>query len=164
MSKFGLSAQILGFIIWMIIAFLAAAIGAVASVNAADFYMSLDQPGWAPAPSVFAPVWSTLYAMMAMAAWLVWRVGGVAPARNALLLFLLQLVANALWSWLFFVWHQGALAFVETLVLLVLIVATMREFQRHQPVAVLLMMPYLAWVTFASILNLTVWLMNPQSL
>lgn len=164
MSRFGLSAQILGFIVWMIIAFAAAAVAAVASVNAAGFYMGLDQPGWAPSASVFAPVWSTLYAMMAMAAWLVWRIGGLGPARRGLVLFLAQLAVNALWSWLFFVWHLGALAFLDTLLLMALIVSTMREFQRHQPVAVLLLLPYLAWVAFASVLNLTVWLMNPQTL
>lgn len=164
MPRFGLSAQILGFILWMIVCFTTAAVGAVASVSAAQFYAGLEQPFWAPGPGVFAPVWSALYAMMAMAAWLVWRVGGFRSARTGLLLFLAQLAVNALWSWLFFVWHLGALAFLDTLLLIALILTTLREFQRHQPVAVLLMLPYLAWVSFAAVLNLTVWLMNPQAL
>jgi tryptophan-rich sensory protein len=95
---------------------------------------------------------------------LVWRTGGFRPARVALTLFLLQLAFNALWSWLFFSWHQGGLAFAEILLLWSLILATLVSFWRITPWAGALLTPYLLWVTFASFLNYSVWQLNPQAL
>src|SRR5690606_3941753 len=117
-----------------------------------------------PPPSIFGPVWTTLYIMMAIAAWLVWRVGGFHAAKGALILFLVQLLANALWSWLFFAWQLGAFAFAEVLVLWLLIAATLLAFWRIRPLAGALLIPYLAWVSFASALNYTLWQLNPQVL
>lgn len=139
-------------------------IGAIASANAADFYSRLMQPSWAPPPWVFGPVWTTLYLLMAVAAWLVWRERGWARARGALGLFVLQLACNALWSWLFFAWHRGALALADIIVLWLLIVATMVAFARIRRMAAWLLAPYLAWVSFAAALNASVWLKNPQLL
>lgn len=156
--------QILGLIGWFVVSFAASAIGAVASVQAAAFYGQLVQPSWAPSSSVFGPVWTVLYALMAIATWLVWRHGGVRANRNALSLFLLQLALNALWSWLFFAWHLGGLAFAEIVVLWVLILATVVSFWRVRPLAGALLFPYLLWVTFASVLNYSVWQLNPQVL
>lgn len=133
--------------------------GAVASVDAGSFYAQLTKPSWAPPAGVFGPVWTALYALMGVAAWLVWRSPG--PRRVALGLFGAQLAANALWSWLFFAWHQGALAAVEVLVLLALIVATMAAFWPASRVAALLMVPYALWVSFASALTWAVWRSNP---
>jgi tryptophan-rich sensory protein len=101
---------------------------------------------------------------MAVSAWLVWRDRGFAGARTALVLFIVQLAANALWSWLFFAWHQGALAFVEVLVLWCLIVPTVVAFQRISTLAAVLLYPYLAWSTFASALTFAVWRLNPGAL
>ena len=101
---------------------------------------------------------------MGIAAWLVWRVGGFRAARLALTLFLVQLALNALWTWLFFSWHRGALAFAEILVLWVLIVATLIAFWRIRPLAGALLILYLLWVSFASALTYTVWQLNPQIL
>ncbi len=143
---------------WLLAAFAAAAVGAIASVDAASFYAQLSQPSWAPPAWVFGPVWSMLYALMGVAAWLVWRSPG--PRGTALGLFGAQLAANALWSWLFFAWHLGALAAVEVLILLVLIVATMAAFRRISRLAALLLVPYLLWVSFASALNAAVWWLN----
>ena len=157
-------AQVGGFIAWLAICFIAAAIGAVASVQAGSFYLSLSRPEWAPPASVFGPVWTALYAMMAIAAWLVWREGGYGNARTALNLFLAQLALNALWSWLFFGWHLGAAAFVDILLLWVLLVATLVAFWRIRPLAGLLLLPYLLWVSFAAVLNYSVWRMNPDVL
>lgn len=157
-------AQVAGFIAWLAICFLAAAIGAVASVEAGYFYLSLSRPEWAPPASVFGPVWSALYTAMAIAAWLVWREGGYSSARAALNLFLAQLALNALWSWLFFAWHLGAAAFIDILVLWVLLVATLIAFWRVRPLAGVLLVPYLLWVSFATVLNYTVCKMNPGML
>jgi benzodiazapine receptor len=158
------SRRILGLLGWLAASFAAAAIGAVASVEASAFYGQLVRPGWAPPPWLFAPVWTILYVLMGVAAWLVWRVRGFKAARAALVLFIVQLGANALWSWVFFVWHQGGLAVVEVLVLWCLIVATAVSFRRHDPIAAGLLLPYLAWVTFASALTFAAWRLNPDLL
>jgi tryptophan-rich sensory protein len=101
---------------------------------------------------------------MAIAAWLVWRARGFAGARTALVLFIVQLVANALWSWLFFAWQRGGLAFAEVLVLSGLILATIVSFKRISTVAAVLLYPYLAWSVFASALTFAIWRLNPELL
>jgi tryptophan-rich sensory protein len=101
---------------------------------------------------------------MGVAAWIVWRKLGVKGGRTALALFVTQLAANALWTWLFFVWHQGALAFAEILLLWCLIVATIRSFWQVSALAAALLLPYLVWVTFASALTLSTWTLNPTVL
>lgn len=156
--------QVVGFIAWLAICFVAAGIGAVASVQAGPFYLSLMRPSWAPPATVFGPVWATLYTLMAIAAWLTWREGGFRYARMALGLFFAQLAANAIWSWLFFAWHLGAVAFVDILLLWLLLVATLITFWRTRPLAGLLLVPYLLWVSFAAALNYEVWKLNPTVL
>jgi tryptophan-rich sensory protein len=156
--------QIGGLIAWLVVAFIFAGIGAVASVEASSFYSQLQRPVWAPPAGVFGPVWTTLYAFMGIAAWLVWRVAGFAVVRTALLLFLVQLVINSLWSWLFFGWHLGGWAFADVIVLWFLIVATLIAFWQNSRLAGLLLVPYLLWVSFAAVLNYTVWQLNPQLL
>ena len=152
----------LGLAGWLLLVFGAAALGAIASVDAASFYARLNKPDWAPPAAVFGPVWTVLYALMGIAAWLVWRAPG--PTRNALVLFVVQLTANVLWSWLFFAWHRGALASIEILVLLMLITATIVAFWRISRPAALLLVPYWLWVSFASVLAWTVWRGNPHLL
>lgn len=149
---------------WLLLSFAASAVGAVATVQAAHFYQTLIQPGWAPPSWLFGPVWIVLYALMGIAAWLTWRQGGFRHARVALGLFVLQLAVNALWSWLFFAWHLGFAALVDILVLWVLIVATLVAFWRHRPLAAILLLPYLCWVSFAAMLNWAVWQLNPAVL
>jgi benzodiazapine receptor len=146
---------------WMVLVAATGAIGAIASANAAQFYASLDRPGWAPPAGVFGPVWTLLYAAMGVSAWLVWRERSWARARNALGLFVLQLAANALWSWLFFGWKLGALAFADILLLIVLVAATLYLFARIRRAAAWLLAPYLAWILFAAALNFSVWQRNP---
>lgn len=157
------AAQVLALIGWLGVAFATAAVGAAASIQAATFYAQLARPSWAPPGGVFAPVWTLLYTLMAVAAWLVWREGGK-RTRIPLALFVIQLAANALWSWLFFGWHRGALAFAEVLVLLLLIAATLAAFWRVRALAGILLVPYLAWVAFASALTWSVWRANPGAL
>ncbi len=154
----------LGLILWILLCAGAGAIGAVASSSAPEFYASLTRPSWAPPAKLFGPVWTCLYLLMAVAAWLVWRERGWARARGALGLFVLQLVLNAAWSWLFFRAHDGALAFADIVVLLALIVATMVAFARIRASAAWLLLPYLLWVSFATALNWSVWRLNPQLL
>ena len=154
----------LGLVFWLAVTFAAAGAGGVASANAAGFYQSLSRPDWAPPPWLFGPVWTVLYLMIGIAAWLVWRERGFAGARAALSLFLIQLAANALWTWIFFAWRRGALAFAEIVLLWVLIVATMLTFWRIRRIAGALFIPYLAWVTFASALTYCVWMLNPDLL
>ncbi len=156
--------QLLGLLVWLALTFATAAIGAVASARADVFYRELVRPSWSPPAWLFGPVWSALYLLMGIAAWLVWREGGFGKARTALSLFIVQLAANALWSWLFFGWRQGALAFVEIIVLWLLIVATIVMFWRVNRLAGALLFPYLAWVTFAAALNFAIWQLNPQLL
>lgn len=158
------SKQIVGFVAWLAASFIAAAIGGAASIQAGPFYTQLIRPDWAPPPALFGPVWTILYMLMGIAAWLVWRVGGYRAARLALTLFLLQLALNALWSWLFFGWHLGGLAFADIVLLWALIIATLVAFWRVKPLAGALLIPYLAWVTFAAALNYAVWQLNPQVL
>jgi benzodiazapine receptor len=141
--------------------FLAAAAGGLAAASAPEFYHALTRPRWAPPSWLFGPVWTLLYILMAVAAWLVVRALGPGAARPALLLFLAQLVANALWTWLFFRWRLGAGAFVEILVLWVLVAATLWQFWRATPVAGLLLVPYLVWITFATALTWAMWRGNP---
>jgi len=156
--------QIYGLLGWLVVSFAASGVGAVASIQAKSFYSQLVQPDWAPPPGVFGPVWTALYAMMGIAVWLVWRSGGFRQNRYALMLFLLQLSFNALWSWLFFAWQRGALALADVLVLWILIVATLISFWRVRPLAGALLIPYLLWVSFASALNYSLWQLNPQVL
>lgn len=156
--------QIVGLVAWLIVTFIAAAIGGAASIQAGPFYSQLIRPAWAPPSSVFGPVWTVLYAMMGIAAWLVWRAADSRATRVPIALFLVQLVLNALWSWLFFRWHHGALAFADILLLGVSIVATTVAFWRIRRLAGALLIPYLAWVSFAAALNYSVWQLNPQIL
>jgi translocator protein len=160
MTQRSLPSQLLGLLGWLLVAFAAAALGAIASIDAASFYSQLNKPSWAPPAALFGPVWSVLYLLMGISAWLVWRAPD--PARkSALVLFCVQLAANALWSWLFFAWHRGALASAEVLVLLALIAGTALAAWRSSRLAAVLLLPYLTWVAFASMLTWAVWQGNP---
>ncbi len=155
---------------WILLAALAGAVGGLASINSREYYAGLAQPEWAPPGWVFGPVWTTLYVLMAIAAWLVWRTqvtagsGAARARRNGLWLFVAQLVLNALWTWLFFAWHKGALAFIEILVLWLAIALTSWQFARVRVVAGWLLVPYIAWVGFAAALTWAVWQANPARL
>lgn len=154
----------LGLMGWAAITFAAAAVGALASRQAASFYAQLTLPDWAPPGTVFGPVWTALYLLMGIAAWVAWRTQGFAPARTALYLYLAQLTVNALWSWLFFAWRLGGFALIDIACLWVLVAATLIAFWRVRPIAGALLLPYLLWVSFAAALNYQVWRLNPQLL
>lgn len=156
--------QLTGLIPWLLLSFSAAAVGAVASVSAGAFYQALARPEWAPPAWLFGPVWTILYLLMAIAAWLVWRTVGLRTAAVALSLFVIQLVANALWTWLYFRFHLGAIAFAEILVLWLLILSTILAFWRIRRTAAVLLLPYFAWVSFAIALSYSTWQLNPGTL
>ena len=164
MARPSAAKQGLGLAGWLLASFAAAGMGGLASVNAAGFYGDLVRPPWAPPAWLFGPVWSVLFLLMGVAAWLVWRDHGFRGAGAALKLYLAQLLANALWSWLFFAWRQGAFAFAEVTVLWLLIAATIFSFWRLHRLAALLLVPYLAWVSFAAALNFVLWRLNPEVL
>ena len=153
--------RIFGLAGWLFVVGIAATLGAWASIDAATFYGALDRPSWAPPAALFGPVWTALYVAMAIAAWLVWSARGWSGATFALAIFCAQLVANALWSWLFFAWRAGAPSVADIVVLWVLVVVTVIAFFRVRTAAGVLMVPYLAWVTFAAFLDVAVWQRNP---
>lgn len=139
--------------------------GALGSLSTQPFpvtwYDSLLKPALNPPSWVFGPVWTLLYILMGVAAYMVWRKGwGKSEVRVALGLFALQLVLNALWSILFFGFQNPAFACVEILVLLVAICINSFLFYKITPIAGYLMIPYCLWVSFATYLNLSIWLLN----
>lgn len=123
-----------------------------------DWYAALAKPPWNPPGWIFGPVWTALYLMMATAAWLVWKREGWG---KPLWLYLAQLALNAAWTPIFFGAHQLGWAFVEISVMWLAILFTLLAFRRVHKTAALLLLPYLAWVTFAAFLNFTLWRMNP---
>jgi tryptophan-rich sensory protein len=161
MAAMGLKRQLLGLVVLLVLCFAATGIGgAVTSPQIENWYATLAKPSWNPPNWVFGPVWSVLYFCMAIAAWLVWRRNGLVGAREPLALFAVQLALNTLWSCLFFGLHNPGLAFAEILLLWAAIAATMVTFWRRSVSAGILFMPYLAWVSFATVLNFTIWRMN----
>lgn len=123
-----------------------------------DWYAALAKPSWNPPGWIFGPVWTALYLMMATAAWLVWKRDGWG---KSLWLYLTQLALNAAWTPIFFGAHLLGWAFMEILFMWLAILLTLLAFRRVHKTAALLLLPYLAWVTFAAFLNFTLWRMNP---
>ena len=149
---------LLGLVGWLALCFAAAALGGLFMPG--EWYAQLRKPSWNPPGWIFGPVWTALYTMMAIAAWLVWRRGGFAAQRLPLGLFFLQLLFNALWSPLFFGLHHPALAFADILLLWLALLATLPTFWQRSLVAGTLLIPYLAWVSFAAMLNFALWRLN----
>lgn len=151
--------------IWALIVFLslcfgAGAIGSIFTVSSVNnWYLTLEKPALTPPAAVFAPVWSVLYVMMAVAAWLVWLTGKP-ERRRALLVFFAQLVFNTLWSIIFFGFRAPGLAVVELTILWAFIIGAIMEFWKVRPAAAILLFPYFLWVTFAGLLNYGIWKLN----
>lgn len=134
--------------------------GAITSVSVGDWYQTLKKPHWTPPDWLFGPVWSALYLLMALSAWLVWRKGGWLASRGSLALFGLQLILNIGWSAIFFGMRSPGFAFGEILILWLAIAATAVSFWGQSTSAALMFTPYLAWTTFAALLNFAIWRMN----
>lgn len=140
------------------------AIGAaVTQTSVNDWYARLAKPSFNPPNEVFAPVWTTLYVMMAIAAWRVWRTADSATRGGPLTLFLLQLALNLGWSMVFFGLQKIGAAVATIVVLDVGVIVTMLAFWAVDRIAGLLMVPYLAWVAFATVLNIALWRLNPTA-
>ena len=148
-------------ICWMGICFAVAGVsGLWTASEVPGWYRTLSRPAIAPPDWVFGPVWTLLYALMAIAAWRVWE-SVASPLRTwGLALFLVQLILNFAWSLIFFRQHAIGAALVEVVVLWVAIGVTTLVFSRVSPAAAWLMAPYLAWVTFATVLNAAFWRLN----
>ena len=143
------------------VCFLAAAAGQFGGRPGQNqWYAALQKPAFTPPSWLFGPVWTALYVSMGIAAWLIWRRRGLRGGALPLLLFAGQLVLNAAWTPLFFGLQSPALAFADIVLLSVMIAATTVAFFRVRRAAGLLMVPYLAWTSFAAVLNLALWRMN----
>ena len=148
-------------IFWLVLCFAAAGIGGSWTAREIPtWYRTLVRPSIAPPNRVFGPVWTLLYALMAVAAWRVSLAPSSSVRTTALALFLGQLALNFVWSLIFFRWHQIGWAFAEVLALWAAILFCVLVFTRISSTAAWLMAPYLAWVTFASILNAAFWKLN----
>ncbi len=143
------------------ICFAAAGLGSMATASGLDdWFADLEKPSFNPPNWIFAPVWTILYLMMAVAAWLVWQQAGFRNARLALSWFVVQLGLNLFWSVLFFGMREPGLAAIEMVLLWISIAVTISVFARHRPLAAWLMAPYLLWVSFAALLNFSIWWLN----
>jgi tryptophan-rich sensory protein len=146
---------------FVVVCFAAAGIGSLfTATSVKTWYPQLRRPEWTPPNWIFGPVWTTLYLMMAISAWLVWRSASSPGARFALTLFAIQLLLNILWSVVFFGFRLVGPAFGEILLLWMMIVATTVAFVPISLLAAWLLFPYLAWVGFASYLNFRIWQLN----
>jgi len=137
-----------------------ALIGLVSNGGESAWYATLRAPAWNPPTWLFGPVWTALYALMAVAAWLVWRRGGWDEQRPVLTVFLAQLLANFAWSPFFFTAQRPGLALADIVLLWLLIVVTLWAFARVDRRAAWLLVPYLVWVSYAATLNAAIVAMN----
>jgi translocator protein len=149
------SRALAGLVASFVLVFAVSAVGALFPPG--DWYAALERPPGTPPNWLFAPVWTALYAAMAVAAWMVWRRAGWGVA---LALFVLQLALNGTWSWLFFGLNRPGVALVEITALWLAIAATLLAFRRVRPAAGMLLAPYLAWVSYAAYLNAGLWWLN----
>lgn len=141
----------------VLVAFLPALVGA--RFTPGEWYLELAKPAWTPPGWLFGPVWTVLYVTIGVAAWLIWRHHGFRP-KAAWWAWGTQLVLNAAWSWIFFGLRAPGWALVEILALGGTILVTIAMFWRLRPAAGALLLPYLAWVAFATALNAAIWALN----
>ena len=142
----------------VLLCFCVAATGSLFPPDA--WFDNLIRPSFAPPNWIFGPVWTILYLMMGVSAWLVWKAAGFKDARSAIFLFGLQLLLNGTWSALFFGLHRPGFALIEIVFLWLAIAATIASFHQHSKTAAFLLLPYLAWVSFAAVLNYGFWSLN----
>ncbi|SFJ10352.1 TspO/MBR family protein [Planctomicrobium piriforme] len=148
----------LGLPAWVVVSFLPSLTGLFFMPG--EWYKTLQRPELAPPNWVFAPVWTTLYFLMGVSAWLVWRQVGWSRGKVPLSLFLCQLVVNGLWTWLFFGLHEIGIALLDLLLMIVLVALTIAAFWKISRPAAVLLLPYLAWISFAGYLNFAFWQLN----
>ena len=151
---------------WLVLLFFVAicwtapAIASLAGGMPGDWYRTLRKPDFTPPGWLFGPVWSALYTLMALAAWRTWRYGHGRPRWMALVWFFVQLSLNAAWSPLFFGLHRPGWALIDIVAMAATIAVTTWKFLHIDRLAAALMLPYLMWVSFATLLNFAIWEMN----
>lgn len=151
----------LGLVGWTILCFTAAGVGSSFTMPQIEtWYAELNKPSFNPPNWIFGPVWTTLYLMMAVAVWLVWKNEGWVNAPHSLGMWCFQLLLNTTWSVIFFGLENPTLAAVEIVVLWISILIVIVIFWRHSRFAALLMVPYLLWVSFAAVLNFSIVALN----
>lgn len=133
--------------------------GSVTASEIPTWYAHLNKPSWNPPSWLFAPVWTALYILMGIALYLVWKPATPFKA-TAIVLFSIQMLLNFSWSYIFFAKHHAGWAFVDIMALWIAILLTIIAFGRISKTAAWLLLPYIFWVTFASVLNYTIWQMN----
>ncbi len=152
---------IVALVLFVAASFAAAGLGSLWTARSVKtWYREIVKPSWTPPAALFGPVWTILYLLMAVAAWLVWRQGGFAAHREALGLYFLQLALNAIWSGLFFGLRRPGWALAEIVLLWLAIAATLAAFLPVSAWAAALLAPYLAWVSFATVLNAAIYRLN----
>jgi tryptophan-rich sensory protein len=132
----------------------------VTATSVREWYPDIQKPWWTPPSAVFGPVWTVLYLLMGVSAWLIWRNAEGSARRTALLIFVTQLVLNGIWSFLFFGFRSPGWAALEIVLLWSSIVATVLVFARISRLAAGLLLPYLLWVSYAAALNVAIWNLN----
>jgi len=153
--------DILGLIGFVILCLSVSGIGgAVTTTSVSTWYPTLVKPWFNPPDWVFAPVWTTLYVLMAVSAWRVWRLRGHSNIQRAMKWFAIQLILNLIWSFLFFGFQRVDWALYEIIILLPAIFVTAHKFWKHDRLAGALFVPYLLWASFATVLNGAIWLLN----
>ena len=151
----------IGLTLFLLACFSVAGLGSLATKpEIPAWYATINKPSWTPPNWLFGPVWTALYAAMAIAAWLVWRRTGWQDSNGALVLFVIQLVLNLAWSFIFFKFHNPGWAFAEIVALWIAIAATMVKFATISPASAILLSPYLVWVSYAAALNFAIWRLN----
>ncbi|MDQ2963361.1 MAG: tryptophan-rich sensory protein [Pseudomonadota bacterium] len=155
------SGELLGLVAFVSLCLGISAIGGWITAESVDtWYRTLQKPGFNPPDRVFAPVWTVLYLMIAVAGWRVWRAHGLTRARSAMAAYAMQLALNLAWSFLFFGGRMIGVALTEIVLLFAAIIVNAVLFWRIERVAGWLLAPYAAWVAFAGILNLALWRLN----
>lgn len=133
----------------------------ISNVGMNEWFAALNKPSWNPPSYLFGPVWTTLYLMMAISLWLVWKSDASEKEKqNAMWLFAAQLFFNFWWSVIFFKFHSPLFAFVDILLMIITITLTIFSFSRFSKPAAWLLMPYISWVCFATLLNYSIWSLN----
>jgi len=150
--------DLVGLLVWIVVSFAPGAVGG--RFLPGEWYRALDKPPWTPPGWVFGPAWTLLYLSMGVAAWLVWRERGWQRAALPLAVYGVQLVLNGLWSWLFFGLRRPDLALADIVALWAVIATTIVTFWGVRPLAGAILLPYLAWVGFATALNASIWRRN----
>lgn len=152
------SREIIGLICWLSLSGVVAWFGA--QFNTGDWYEQLRKPTWTPPGWIFGPVWSILYILMAVSAWLIWKTDKKLLRKTSLQIYIVKMICNGMWSFLFFGLHEIGWALFDILLLLILIILITILFYRDNKAAGILLIPYAVWVGFATVLNFNIWLLN----